>query len=180
MKNVTLIINIVGDWSAAIEHRIGGNYDVCVFVTVTEVLWGGAVRVQDTQYVADDVSKQSLWTATLSQQESVEIGEREREEGGREEQQEQEGTLEGLFLWVTVLLVLSALVPLIENQTAQKKKKSLSLFTPVSLQFLFLTPPPLSFSIHSSFYFLFYFIENLFSSDHYCSDVCNENHLLGP
>lgn len=44
--------------------------------------WGGAVRVQDTRYVAGDVSKLSLWTATLSQQESVEIGERGRREGG--------------------------------------------------------------------------------------------------
>lgn len=34
---------------------------VCVCVhPVTEVLWGGAVRVQDTRYVADDVSKLSL------------------------------------------------------------------------------------------------------------------------
>lgn len=58
------------------------------------------MRMQDARYVADDVSKLFLRTATLSQQESVEI---ERERGGRgvrreEEQQEQEGTLEGLFL----------------------------------------------------------------------------------
>lgn len=102
---------------------------VCVH-PVTEVLWGGAVRVLDTQYVADDVSKLSLWTATLSQQESVEIGER----GRREEQQEQEGTLQGLFLWVTVLLVLSPLVPLIENQTGKKKSVAFySCVSPISL-----------------------------------------------
>ena len=111
---------------------------------VTDVWWGGAVRVQDTRYVADDVSKLSLWTATISAGICGNWTER-----GREEQQEQEGTLEGLFLWVTVLLVLSPLVPLIENQT---RKKSLSLFTPESLQFLFLAPPPLSFPVHSSFY----------------------------
>lgn len=38
---------------------------VCVH-PVSEVSWGGAVRVQDARYVADDVSKLSLWTATLS------------------------------------------------------------------------------------------------------------------
>lgn len=57
------------------------------------------------------------------------------------EEQAHEGTLEGLFLWVTVLLLLSPLVPLIENQT---EKKSLSYFTPLFLQFCFLAPPPLS------------------------------------
>lgn len=65
-----------------------------------------------------------------------------REEG----QQEQEGTLEGLFLWVTVLLVLSPLVPLIENQT---EKKNLSLFTPGLSNFSFLLHLPL---FHSGFY----------------------------
>lgn len=63
-----------------------------------------------------------------------------------EEQQEQEGTLEGLFLWVTVLLVLSPLVPLIENQT---EKKNLSLFTPGLSNFSFLLHLPL---FHSGFY----------------------------
>lgn len=85
----------------------------------------------------------------LSQQESVEIGERG---GGGKEEQEQERTLEGLFLWVTVLLVLSPFVPLIENQT----KKKLSLFTPVS---------PISLS-HSTPFFhspsILVFIENPF------------------
>lgn len=71
-----------------------------MYVSILSVLLGGAVRMQDARYVADDVSKLFLRTATLSQQESVEIG--ERGEGGEvrreEEQQEQEGTLEGLFL----------------------------------------------------------------------------------
>lgn len=116
-----------------------------MYVSILSVLLGGAVRMQDARYVADDVSKLFLWTATLSQQESVEIG-----EGGgvrrEEEQQEQEGTLEGLFLWVTVLLVLSPLVPLIENQT---EKKNLSLFTPGLSNFSFLLHLPL---FHSGFY----------------------------
>lgn len=56
---------------------------VCMCVRpATEVSRDAAVRVQDTQYVADDVSKLSLQTVTLSQWESVEIG------GRREEQQD--------------------------------------------------------------------------------------------
>lgn len=79
-----------------------------------------------------------------------------RERGGRgvrreEEQQEQEGTLEGLFLWVTVLLVLSPLVPLIENQTEKKICRFLLLVSPISLScstspsfiLVFIEPPPL-------------------------------------
>lgn len=122
-----------------------------MYVSILSVLLGGAVRMQDARYVADDVSKLFLWTATLSQQESVEIGERgggvRREEG----QQEQEGTLEGLFLWVTVLLVLSPLVPLIENQTEKKICRFLLLVSPISLScstspsfiLVFIEPPPL-------------------------------------
>lgn len=53
---------------------------VCMYVSILSVLLGGAVRMQDARYVADDVSKLFLRTATLSQQESVEIG--ERGEGG--------------------------------------------------------------------------------------------------
>ena len=84
MKNVAIIFNVVGDWSADHwgVHRLETTMRLCLYVCVRpvkEVSWGGAVRVQDTQYVADDVSKLSLWTATLSQQESVEIGESERE-----------------------------------------------------------------------------------------------------
>lgn len=54
---------------------------MCVY-PFTEVSRDTAVRVHDTQYVVDDVSKLSLQTVTLSQRESVEI------EGRREEQQD--------------------------------------------------------------------------------------------
>lgn len=71
----------------------------------------------------------------------------ERERGEREEQ---EGTLEGLFVWVTVLLVLSPLVPYRKPDRKRKKKSNLSLCSPVSLQFL-LAPPCLSFSTNLNF-----------------------------
>lgn len=64
-KYVTLIIDIVGDRSASAGDLCRGETIVpvclCVFACpVTDVLWGEAVRVQDTQYVADDVSILSL------------------------------------------------------------------------------------------------------------------------
>lgn len=70
--------------------------------------------VRDTLYVKDDVSLRFLWTAALSLQESVKIG--AKKEGGVPGAN---GTQEGLFLWVTVLLVLSLLVPPIGNQTRE-------------------------------------------------------------
>lgn len=100
---------------------------------------GVAVRVQDTPCVVDDVSKLSLWTVTLSQWESVEIGER----GRREEQQEQKGTLEGLFLWVTVLLVLS---PCSSSRKPdgdrRRRKKTVAFYSTVSPISLLFQPPP--------------------------------------
>lgn len=127
---------------------------------VTDVLWGVAVRVQDALYEADDVSKPSLWTETLI---SAGICGNWREEGRSEEQQEQGGTLEGLFLWVTALLVLSPLVPLIENQNGKKTQ----LFTPVSL-----SCSTSSFGLHP-----FQFSLKTLSS--ISSWGCNGNHLLG-
>lgn len=57
-----MIIHIVGDRSA-IHWELNMSLSVCVCMCVhpvTDVLRDAAVRVQDTQYVADDVSKLSL------------------------------------------------------------------------------------------------------------------------
>lgn len=128
---------------------------LCVYMCaplVTEVLWGGAVRVQDTRYGADDVSKLSLWTATLSQQESVEIGER----GRREEKQEQEGDTG------RIVPLSDSPFSLISTRSSyrkpdRKKKKN-------RCRFLLLCLSNFSFSLHALFLSpsILVFIENLF------------------
>lgn len=114
-----------------------------MYVSILSVLLGGAVRMQDARYVADDVSKLFLWTATLSQQESVEIGEGGKEGGGAAGARGDTGRIVPLS---------DSPFSLISSRSSYRKpdrKKKLSLFTPGLSNFSFLLHLPL---FHSGFY----------------------------